>query len=425
MNIAWLALGMLVGILLGAFFVLARGKGKLSELQSEKARLETSLEHERRLADDKLKVLAGAQEHFKDAFKSLSADALATSSASFLQLAKETLSRQQVEATGELEKREQAVKSLVDPLSQSLEKVRLQIEAVEKKRAEDYGGLSEQLKAFAADQARLRLETGHLVQALRKPSVRGQWGEIQLRRVVELAGMLEHCDFEEQVVGSGEGGARRPDLIVHLPAGKTVIVDAKTPLEAYLDALETEDESKRAAFLARHAQQVRDHITGLSKKSYWEQFETSPEFVIMFLPSESVFYAALEQDPGLIEKGVDQKVILATPTTLIALLRTVHYGWRQEALAENAQKISALGSELYDRLKTLAEHFQSLGRRLDTAVESYNNAMGSLEGRVLVSARRFPELGVGGSKEMPELSSVDRSVRRLQSPEMRDTETER
>jgi DNA recombination protein RmuC len=234
-----------------------------------------------------------------------------------------------------------------------------------------------------------------------------------------MAGMLEHCDFETQAA-AGEGGAQRPDLVVHLPAGKTVVVDAKTPLEAYLEALETEDEEGRRAKMAKHAHQVRDHIAGLAKKSYWEQFETSPEFVIMFLPSESVFYAALEQDATLIERGVNQKVILATPTTLIALLRAVHYGWRQEILAENAQRISELGRELYERLSTLAEHFRTLGRRLDGAVESYNSALGSLESRVLVSARRFPELGIGGGKEIEAVPGVERSSRKLQSPELGD-----
>jgi DNA recombination protein RmuC len=298
------------------------------------------------------------------------------------------------------------------------------VDQIEKKRAADYGGLTEQLKMFSQDQKQLRTETGNLVKALRRPTVRGQWGEIQLRRVVEMAGMVKHCDFTEQSTAGDDSARIRPDLVVRLPGEKQVVVDAKTPLDAYLDALEAADDDLRQAAMARHAQQVRDHIQGLSKRSYWDQFETSPDFVVMFLPNEGVFYAALDQDATLIEKGVEQKVILATPTTLIALLRAVHYGWQQEVLAENAQRISELGRELYERLATLAGHFRDLGGRLDAAIDSYNKAIGSLEGRVLVSARRFPELGVSRAKDLPELPTVDRTARTLQAPEIADTRSD-
>ncbi len=418
MDIVLLLIGIAVGAGLGALALLLRRRGRAAELERELAGLKATLEIEKRGAEQRLEDLRKAEEQLKNAFKALSADALAASSESFLQLAAESLGKQQTEAAKELEKREQAVKSLVDPLNKSLADVRKQMEEIEKTRAQSFGSLAQQLATLATDQEKLRAETGNLVQALRKPAGRGQWGEIQLRRVVEMAGMLSHCDFDEQAQVSGEEGLRRPDLVVHLPGGKNVVVDAKTPLDAYLDALASEDESTRQTHLARHAGQVREQIAGLAKKSYWDQFETSPEFVVMFLPNESVFYAALEQDASLIEKGVDQKVILATPTTLIALLRAVHYGWQQEVLAENAQRISEQGRQLYERLATMATHFKDLGRKLDGAVDSYNSTLGSLESRVLVTARRFPELGVSRGKEMPALDGVERVARRPQSPEL-------
>jgi len=422
MNVIQLAVAFVIGGALGALAVALWSRSRLSTLQVELARLKTVLEHERSAAEERIQLIRQTQEQLKESFKTLSRDALDNNRASFLDLAKESLARQQIEARGELEKREQAVKNLVEPIGTSLDKVRQHIDQIEKKRAADYGGLAAQLKAFSEDQTRLRIETGNLVKALRRPTVRGRWGEIQLRRVVEMAGMVKHCDFTEQTTAGDESSRSRPDMIVRLPGDKQVVVDAKTPLDAYLDALEAEEELAREAALARHAQQVRDHIAGLSKRSYWDQFETSPEFVVMFLPNEGVFYAALEQDSTLIEKGVEQKVILATPTTLIALLRAVHYGWQQEVLAENAQRISELGRELYERLATLAGHFRDLGGRLDAAIDSYNKAVGSLEARVLVSARRFPELGISRGKPLPELATVDRTARELQANELTSDE---
>jgi DNA recombination protein RmuC len=283
---------------------------------------------------------------------------------------------------------------------------------LEKARAGAYAAITEQVRSLIDTQQQLRSETGRLVTALRTPGVRGHWGEMQLRRVVEMAGMLDHCDFFSQTTLNGEDGRLRPDLLVRLPAGKTVVVDAKTPLDAYLQAMETTDEQARKAHLLDHARQVRTHVTQLGRKSYWEQFDEAPEFAVMFLPGECFFSAALEQDPRLIEFGADQNIILATPTTLIALLRAVAYGWRQEKLAQNAAEISALGKELYKRLSDMGEHWLKVGKGLERAVDAYNSAIGSLESRVMVSARKFADLKTAPlGVELPALEPVDKAVR--------------
>jgi DNA recombination protein RmuC len=350
-----------------------------------------------------------------EAFRALSADALARNNQSFLDLAKSTLAQTQEAARGDLERGQRALAELVTPVRTSLDKVDTKIQELERTRAGAYAALSEQVRNLIETQEHLRSETGRLVTALRSPGVRGHWGEVQLRRVVEMAGMLEHCDFLSQATLQSENGRLRPDLLVRLPAGKTVVVDAKTPLEAYLRAMEASDEPTRRARLADHARQVRTHMTALGRKSYWEQFDHAPEFAVMFLPGECFFSAALEHDASLIEFGAAQNVILATPTTLIALLRAVAYGWRHEKLAENAAEISALGKELYKRLSDMGDHWSKVGRNLERAVEAYNSATGSLESRVMVSARKFEELKTAPlGVAIVELEPVNEAVRVLQ-----------
>ena len=396
---------------------LARVLEDHQQLVASRARLEAALESERKVSAEKIDLLTKSSDRasaeLQNAFKALAADALKSNSTSFLQIAQEKLRGFQIEAKGDLDARHKAVSDLVAPVRESLSKVDAQIQQMEVARGEAYGDLKRQVQSLITTQKELQSETGNLVRALRTPNVRGRWGEIQLRRVVEIAGMLSYCDFAEQETIQGESGRLRPDLVVKLPGGKHVVVDAKTPLQAFLDAFETNDEETRRTCLANHARQVRDHINTLAGKKYWEQFESTPEFVVMFLPGETFFSAALEQDTGLIEHGVLNRVIPASPTTLIALLKAINYGWNQEKLARNAHEISALGKELHERLRKLATHITGVGTNLDRAVEAYNQAIGSLENRVLVSARKFAELGASVAEDIPELEPIETTARAL------------
>ena len=387
-----------------------------SEMKAH-ATAESTLIEERKRLEEQRTLLAEAQDKLKDAFQSLAAQALSTNNQSFLELAKSTLEKYQTDARRDLQEREKAVENLVTPIKSSLDKVDAQIQEIEKSRVLAYGDLTAQVRSLIGTQERLQSETGKLVTALRAPNVRGRWGEIQLRRVVEIANMLPYCDFEEQVSVTTSDGRLRPDLIVKLPGGKNVVVDAKAPLQAYLNSLEASDDEQRRTHLLQHARQIREHMTKLSSKAYWEQFQPTPEFVVMFLPGETFFSAALEIDPGLIEEGVIQRVIVASPTTLIALLRAVAYGWTQEKLAANAQEISDLGKELYDRLCTFASYMETIGKSLDRAVDQYNKAVGSLESRVMVSARKFSELGPAVTNELPEFERIEKVTRKLQTNE--------
>jgi DNA recombination protein RmuC len=394
---------------------------KLSEASQARVKAETQLtEAQTRLAEER-KLLAEAKTQLSDTFKALAGDTLNNNSQAFLKLAQETFTKIIAEAKGDLGKRQEAINGLVKPLSESLMQFEEHVRGLEKSRQQAYTGLESHIKSLTVTQQQLQKETGNLVTALRTPAIRGKWGEITLKRVVELAGMSEHCDFTEQVSVQTEEGRVRPDMIVHLPAQREIVVDSKVPLAAYLNALSAESEEQRKTCLKQHASQVRKHMKDLSSKAYWRQFDQAPEFVVMFIPAESFFAAALDQDHALLEDGMQSGVILATPTTLIALLRAVAYGWRQEQMAKNAQEISVLGRDLYERMRTLAGYVAGIGKGLNKAVDSYNSAVGSLESRVLPAARRFKDLRAASGDDIEVLTSVDKTPKSVTADELDNT----
>ena len=382
-------------------------------LREENAALKADLEGERRAAQERNESFKRVTEELAEKFKGLSRDALKDNNQEFLNLARSTLEQYQEKAKGDLESRQEAIKQVVEPLKKSLDKVDEKIGQIEIERVGAYAQLRLQVESLATDQVKLQKETSNLVNALRAPIVRGRWGEIQLKRVVEIAGMVEYCDFNQQETVSTDTGKLRPDMTIRLPGGRTIVVDSKAPLQAYLEALEAPDEVTRIGKLKDHARQVRTHLTKLGARGYWEQFDHSPEFVFLFLPGETFFSAALEQDPSLIEFGVEQRVILATPTTLIALLKAVSYGWQQEQMAASAQEVSKLGKDLYNRLRVFTRHFENIGAGLKRALESYNEGVGSLEGRVLRTARKFKDLGATTGEEISAVEPIDKTPRAL------------
>jgi DNA recombination protein RmuC len=412
MEIVFLIIGLAVGGT--AAWLLARARAG-----TEVRALGIQLEHERRAGEEKVAVLVEARAGLSDQLRSMCAEALRGNNVQFIELAKSQFEQLELRARHDLETRQRAVEHLVQPIKESLEKVGSEVKTLEQTRQRDVGLLTAQLRTVAETSERLRLETGSLVTALRTPSVHGRWGEMQLRNAVEAAGMVSYCDFIEQPTArTSDDRALRPDLVVRLPGGRTVVVDAKTPLQALLDAAQTDDEGVRAQRLTDFTRNVREHASALKAKSYWQQFDSAPDFVVMFLPGESFFRAAVERDPSLLELHASSRIVLASPTTLITMLRTIASSWREEQIAESARAVSALGRELYERLATMVEHVATLGRRLDGAVQAYNQTVGSLERRVLVSARRFTDHGIDAAKAIGEIEPVDKSTQPPQRLEL-------
>lgn len=389
------------------------------QAEREQARLQAELAAAQRNADEKLALLQDTERRFGEAFQALSAQALEKNNAAFLQLANESLKRFQQGAEHDLGARQKAIEASLGPVKESLGKFDERVAAMERQREGAYQGLREQLRQLSEHQLpRLQSETQALVKALRQPQGRGRWGELQLRRVIEMAGMVEHCDFTEQTSATNDEAQRqRPDVVVRLPGERRIVIDAKAPIDAYLSALESEDDTTRRDHLRRHALQLRQQIKALGDKRYFSQFDDTVDFVVLFVPGEAFFSAALAEDPSLFDEATDRRVMLASPTTLIALLKAVAYGWRQEAVARSAQDIAALGKELAERLGTFSEHLVKVGNALGTAVRHYNGAVGSLETRVLVSARKFEALGVGGGDPLSRPEPVGTAVRPLAAPD--------
>ena len=398
---------LLIGLVVGALLTWIINRGKQKRLVREIAEADSRLKSQEALQSEREAAFELANAKLSNAFSDLANQSLKSNSENFLRLAEQNLGTQQEKAKRELSEREKAVEALVKPIRDALEASHKQISELEKSRSEAYGGIKNQLEAMQLSQKSLTQETQNLVKALRRPEVRGRWGEITLRRLVELAGMVEHCDFVEQVHTVGDGQTIRPDMIVRMPDQRELVVDVKTPLDAYLEAAEARDDAQRKLGLERHAKNVRTHIRLLASKAYWNQFDESPEFVILFIPGDQFLSAALSEEPDLIEYALSKQIILATPTSLVALLKAVAYGWRQLALADNAKEIRVLAEDLYGRLATFVTHMNRVGRQLASSVENYNKAVGSLERSVLPGARKFVDLGVHAKKEVEKLETLE------------------
>ena len=406
-----LSLALLAGAVLGALAALLWRARREQSLTVETEVLRARLKSEETVSAEREQALARAREQLQAVFGDLARDSLQSNSEVFLQLARERLTRQQLDASQALHERETAIASLVQPIRDALAKTEAQIQAIERDRIDSFAGIKTQMEALAGGQSLLSRETRNLVTALRRPDVRGQWGEITLRRLVELSGMTLHVDFTEQLHVKTDTGAIRPDMVVHMPDQRDIVVDVKTPLDAYLSAVEAQNDGERTAQLRRHAQIVGNRVRELSSKQYWSQFERSPDFVVLFLPGDQFLTAALQENPGLIDESLRQNVLLATPTSLIALLKIVHVGWKQGALADNAEEIRRLGEDLYKRLAVFGDHLGRLGKSLGSSVDSFNKAVGSLEQQVLPAARRFEGLGLRVSREMEPIEPVENLAR--------------
>lgn len=412
------SLGAILIAALTALFVWLPLHKRNALLREENIRLHSALEAEQRSAEATQRAYQQARQQLSESFNSLAAEALKHNSGEFLKLARENFKQLHQQSQHDLQQKEKAVENLVNPIRETLDKTERQLREMEKERQSAYGSLSKHLETMAETQRILQTETRNLVQALRRPEVRGQWGEMTLKRLAELAGMVEHCDFFEQEQVRGEDGqALRPDMVVRMPDNREIVVDAKTPLDAYLSAVEAPSDEERQVAMVRHARKVRERVRELATKSYWQQFKNTPDFVVLFIPGDQFLSAALDIDRKLLEDAMAEKVILATPTSFVALLRAVAYGWRQQALAENAEKIRVVGEELYGRLGTFADYLSKLGRSLDSSVGHFNKAVGSFDTRILPSARKFSEMGIHAKKQPEQPAPLEKSVRRVQDGE--------
>jgi len=413
-------ISLLIAAIVGALLSYVYLQRKLATLREKNAALSTRLDVEQQNNIEKIEALEKARAQLTETFTALSSQALKNNNEEFLKLAQENLKQYQAQAVNELEKKEKSIEHLLNPIKETLSKTEEQIRSMEKDREKSHGALSEQLTSMAQSQATLQDETRKLVTALRRPEVRGQWGEMTLKRLAELAGMVEHCDFFEQEQVQTDEGALRPDMIVRMPDGREIVVDVKTPLDAYINAIEAVDDNERQIQLSRHTKNVKQRINELADKAYWQQFKNAPDFVVLFIPGDQFLSAALDQEPAILENALARQVILATPTSFVALLRAVGYGWRQEQLAENAEHIKTVGEELYGRLQTFTEHLQKLGKSLDSGMKHYNSAVGSFDSRVLPSARKFNEMGIATDNKLKQPSQVETAARQIESEKNSD-----